>query len=125
MKRGRGRGFQRSHRVADLLQKTLAPMVMQEMNDARFRLLTITGVTMSSDLSYAKVYVSLMVDDPAEIQSMVKALNESAKSLRFELARAVELRIVPELKFVYDESIVHGFHMDSLIHEAMKKEEKK
>lgn len=118
------RGYDRTHRVADLIQKILAPMVMQEMNDARFRLLTITGVTVSRDLAYAKVFVSVLIDDNDAIKEMVKALNDAAKSLRFHLARQVDLRIVPELKFVYDESIVHGFHMDQLIHDAIKKEKK-
>lgn len=118
------RGYDRSHRVADLIQKTLAPIVMQEMNDSRFRLLTITGVNVSRDLAYAKVFVSVLIDDQAVIRDMVKALNEAAKALRFQLARQIDLRIVPELKFVYDESIVHGFHMDNVIQEAMKKEHK-
>ena len=118
------RGYDRSHRVADLLQKTLAPLIAQEMNDPRFRLLTVTGVVMNRDLSYAKVYISVMVDDVEQIHDMVKALNESAKSLRYRMAKQVELRIVPELKFIYDESIVHGVHMDQVIHDAIKKEHK-
>lgn len=118
------KGYDRSHRVADLLQKTLAPMIVQEMNDSRFRLLTVTGVTLSRDLSFAKVYVSVMVDDAEQIHEMVKALNENSKTIRYQMAKQVDLRIVPDLKFIYDESIVHGVHMDQLIHDAIKKEQK-
>lgn len=118
------RGYDRAHRVADLLQKTLAPLLMQEMNDSRFRLMTITSVTVSRDLSFAKIYVSLLNDDAAQIKELVEILNAEAKALRFQLARLVELRIVPELRFVYDDSIARGFHLSGLINEAMKKENK-
>src|SRR3990167_2718664 len=115
------RRFDRTQRVADLIQKALAPIILQEMPDKRFRLVTITGVTVSRDLSYAKIYVSVLLDDENEINAIIGALNHSAKSLRHELAHAVELRITPELKFVYDESTAHGFHISNLINKAVKK----
>lgn len=118
------RGFDRTHRVADLIQRTLATLLLQQ-SDERFRLVTVISVTMSRDLSYAKVYVSALLDDDEKIKETVLALNRSAKSLRYQLAKEVDLRIIPELKFVYDESSSHGFHISSLIDDAMKKTEKK
>jgi ribosome-binding factor A len=115
------RGFDRTQRVADLIQKTLATLLIQEMIDDRFRLVTITSVTMSRDLSYAKVFVSVLLDDLEQIKQIVIALNRSAKSLRYHLAHEVDLRIVPELKFVYDESTAQGFHLSNLIDSAIKK----
>lgn len=117
------RGFERTQRVADLLQKTLAQLLLQE-NDGRFSLVTITSVTVTRDLSYAKVYVSVLLDEEDKIKETVKALNRSAKSLRYHLAHMVDLRIVPELKFVYDESTAHGFRISTLIDAAVKKEKK-
>ena len=122
--RQKKRGFDRSRRVADLLQKTLAQMLLQDMSDDRFRLVTLTGVTLSKDLSYAKVYVSMLFDDPVKIKETTVELNRCAKSLRYQLARAVQLRIVPELKFIYDESTAHGFRISDLIDAAIKKETK-
>lgn len=119
------RGFERSQRVADLIQKTLALMLLEDMTDERFRLVTITGVTVSKDLSYAKVYVSILLDDKEKIKQVVDALNRSAKAFRYQLAKAVKLRIAPELKFTYDEATAHGFHISSLIDSAIKKTEKK
>jgi ribosome-binding factor A len=109
------RGYDRTQRVADLIQKALASMLLQEMNDDRFRLVTITGVTVSRDLSYAKVYVSVLVDEPDQIKAMIHDLNAAAKPLRFHLAKAVKLRIAPELKFVYDESTAYGFKIKTLL----------
>jgi ribosome-binding factor A len=118
------RGYDRTQRVADLIQKTLAQMLLQDMSDERFRLVTITGVTVSRDLSYAKVYVSVLMDDAEKIKQTVQALNRAAKSLRYYLAKEVDLRIVPELKFLYDETTAHGFHISGLIDAAVKKEKK-
>jgi ribosome-binding factor A len=115
------RGYDRRDRVADLIQKSLAQILLHEMTDDRFRLVTVTSVDVSRDLSYAKVFVSVLMDDAIKIKDTIAALNRSAKSLRYSLARAVKLRIAPELKFVYDEATAHGFKISMLIDEAIKK----
>lgn len=119
------RGFDRTQRVADLIQKTLAQMLLQDMTDNRFHLVTVTSVNMSRDLSYAKVYVSVLEEEADKIKQTVDALNRSAKSLRYHLAQSVDLRIAPELKFVYDESTARGFKISNLIDAAMKNDKKK
>jgi ribosome-binding factor A len=119
------RGFDRTQRVADLLQKALAQILLQDMTDDRFRLVTITSVTVSRDLSYAKVYVSVLMDEAEKIKQTVASLNRAAKPLRYNLAREVDLRVIPELKFVYDESTAHGFRLSMLIDSAVKKADKK
>lgn len=117
------RRFDRSARVADLIQKALATILLQEFDG--FGLITITGVTVSSDLSYAKVYVSVLSDEKDKIQEAVQALNRSAKEIRFSLAKEVKLRIMPELKFVFDEATAHGFHISNLIDSAINKKKNK
>lgn len=122
--RRKTRGYDRTQRVADLIQKTLAQMLLQDMSDERFRFVTITSVTVTRDLSYAKIYVGVLAEDKNTIKETVHALNGAAKSLRYNLAKAVELRIAPELRFVYDESTAHGFRINSLIDAAVKKSAK-
>lgn len=119
------RGYERTQRVADLIQKSIAQMLLTEMSDDRFRLVTITGVNITRDLSYAKVFVSVLMDDEKKIKEILFALNQSAKSLRYNLAKTVNLRVVPELKFIYDESTARGFRISSLIDSAIKKDDKK
>lgn len=114
------RGYERTQRVADLIQKSLAQLLLQE-DDKRFKLVTVTSVTVSRDLSYAKVYVSMLIDEADQIKQTVQALNRIAKPLRYKLASMVKLRIAPEIRFVYDESTAHGFHISSLIDSAVKK----
>lgn len=116
------RGYDRTQRVGDMIQKALAQILIYEA-DERMRLVTITSVVVSRDLSYAKIYVSVLSDDPKQIKEVVAALNANMKSLRYQLVKEVELRIAPELKFVYDESTAHGFRLSNLIDEAVKKSE--
>lgn len=118
------RGFDRTQRVADLIQKALAQILLEDMSDENFRLVTITGVSVSRDLSYAKIYISVLVDEEKKIKETIQALNHAAKSLRYNLAHAVDLRIVPDLKFVYDDSTARGFRISSLIDKAVKNEKK-
>lgn len=118
------RRFDRKARVADLIQKALATIIMKEMPDAKFRFVTITDVEMSRDLSYAKVFVSVLQDDAAKIKEIIADLNNNVKPIRYSLAQSVKLRIVPEIKFMYDESTAHGFKISGLIDRAMKKTEK-
>lgn len=118
------RGYDRGARVADLIQKSLAQLLLEDMSDERFRLVTVTSVDISRDLSYAKVYVTVLSDEEEKIKHTVMALNRAAKGLRYHLAKMVKLRIVPELKFVFDESTARGFRLSTLIDEAVKKEKK-
>lgn len=118
------RGFNRAQRVGDLIQKSLAQILLTSMPDERFHLVTVTGVTLSRDLSYAKVYVSVLLEDKDEILKTMKALNRAAKHIRYQLAKDVILRIVPELKFIYDESTFRGFEISRLLDSALDKNNK-
>lgn len=118
------RGFDRTRRIADEIQKHLATMLLRDMADERFTRVTIVSVNVTKDLAYAKIYVSVLFDEEDKIQDTVKALNKVAGSLRYNLAKAVNLRVVPELKFIYDSSTAHGFRINDLIDQAMKKEKK-
>lgn len=111
----------RTQRIADLIQQSLADIITKEMGDTRFHLVTITGVTVARDLSYAKIYVSFLFDEEKKIRSTVRALNHAAKKLRYELAQRVKLRIIPTLKFIYDQSSARGAKVSILIDEALKK----
>jgi ribosome-binding factor A len=113
------KGFKRGQRINDLIQTTLAEIIQREAKDLRFGMITITGVSVSHDLAFAKVYVSVLEEDKAS-ETLV-ALNNAAKYLRYELANAVELRVTPELKFIYDDSSVRGSRISSLINKALKK----
>ena len=114
------KNYTRTQRVSDVIQTALAEIIQRNAKDMRFGLTTITSVEVARDLSFAKVYVSVLEDDKSA--EIVKALNNAAKYLRYELANSIELRVTPELRFVYDDSSVRGHRISSLINDAFKKE---
>lgn len=114
------REFKRTDRVGDQLQKELAVLIQREVKDPRLGMVTVSGVTVSRDLGYADVYVTLLGEDNAErIKENLKVLKQAAGFLRSQIARRIKLRHVPELRFHYDESVVRGQRLSSLIDQAV------
>ena len=127
----------RVQRVADQIQRELASLIQLEVNDPRVGMVSVTGVNVSKDLAYAKVYVTVlntMTDDQAvnestlsepggldklEIEENIKALNKAAGYLRTLLAKRLSLRSVPKLQFHYDGSIQRGQQLSKLIDSAL------
>jgi ribosome-binding factor A len=109
----------RMQRVAGLVQTTLADILLKESEDTRFQMVTITSVSLAKDMSSAKVFVSIWEEDKA--QEIIAALNKAAKYLRYALAQSkIEMRVIPELKFIYDDSTVRGNRISSLLNMALK-----
>lgn len=115
------REFKRTDRVADQLQQELAVLIQREIKDPRLGMVTVSGVTVSRDLGYADVYVTLLGDDDAErIKENLAVLKRAAGFLRSQTARRIKLRHVPELRFHYDESVTRGHKLSSLIDQAVE-----
>ncbi|MGQ7246526.1 30S ribosome-binding factor RbfA [Halomonas sp. V046] len=114
------REFKRTDRVADQLQKELAVLIQREVKDPRLGMVTVSGVTVSRDLGYADVHITLLGEqDPERIKENLQVLKRAGGFLRSQVARRIKLRHVPELRFHYDESVVRGQHLSSLIEEAV------
>ncbi len=108
----------RTRRVADLIQAELANILLRESHGSDLSLATITEVSVSPDFSHAKIFVSVLDENNAK--KVIEALNEESKNLRFLLAKRIVLRVIPDLKFVYDDTALHGQHISSLIDKALK-----
>src|SRR4051794_4821579 len=106
--------YNRTDRVAELIQRELAILIQREVHDPKVGIITITAVKVASDLSFAKVYIT-QLDDNKPIEQTLKVLNKLTKFLRFRLANTIELRIIPQLRFIYDASISEGNRLASLI----------
>lgn len=119
------REFSRSRRVAQQLQKELAMIVMREIKAKEFGMITINEVDLSRDLSYAKVYFTLLNDEPELIKKAVELLNETAPYIRSLMGSKMQLRIVPELRFCYDKSLSEGIRMASLVTKAVREDKEK
>lgn len=108
--------FKRSDRVAEMIQRKLSQIIQQEIKDPRKpAFVTISSVKVTADLGHAKVYFTALDSDIIETTAI---LNASARFLRSALARTVKLRTVPQLHFVYDESIEYGRRLSRLIDDA-------
>ena len=112
--------YQRTDRLATSLQRELAELLRDKVKDPRLGMVTVQEVRVGRDLSHAKVYFTCMGTDPAET---AKLLNRKlAGFLRHEMSRRVRSRSMPQLHFVYDESIERGEHLGSLIEQAVEKD---
>jgi len=112
----------RMQRVNDLIQKTLAELLRREIQDPRVKHVTILAVEITRDLAHAKVFFSVL--DPEKVPEVLKALEGASGFMRRLLAKKVDLRITPQLHFVYDNSSVHGQYMNDLIEKARAKSKK-
>ena len=96
--------------------------IFRSLKDPRISgFLTVVKVDVSNDLSYAKVYVSAMEGIEAAKES-VKGLKNAAGFIRRELGLRLEMRKIPELKFIADDSIEHSAEILELINRANNKE---
>lgn len=119
---------QRLQRLSDQIQRTLAVLIRDEINDPRLTgLVTISNVKVSKDLGYADVYVTILEptgDDEMgghNHQEAMQVLKKASGFLRTELSHTMRTRTTPRLRFHYDETTAHGNKMMSLINEAIQK----
>lgn len=112
--------FHRSDRVADAIQRSLAQLIPQEIRDPRLGMVNINDVTVTRDLSYAKVYVTLVGEyDDEACEASIAVLNNAANFLRNLIAKELTTRIIPRLQFHYDKTAVRGQALSSLIDRAV------
>jgi ribosome-binding factor A len=111
------KAFPRAKRIAQQIQQTLSELIRREVRDPRLGMVTLTEVRVSNDLSYAKVYFSVLGSQPQQAQEILEA---AAPMLRGPLGRALGIRHSPELRFVQDELIESGARLSALINKAVK-----
>ena len=119
---------QRLQRLADQIQRELAVLIRDEVNDPRLTgFVTISSVKVSPDLGYADIYVTIM--EPELNDAMTKSsheqslqvLSNAAGFLRTELSHSLKTRTTPRLRFHYDEVTARGNYMMDLITKAVAK----
>ena len=113
--------YSRTQRIGDQMQRELAQLIQREIKDPRLGLVTLTGTEVSRDLSHAKVFFTIMGqdDDEQKIALNQSILKDAAGYLRMLLGRSLKLRTVPQLHFLYDESVRRGAHLSALIERAV------
>lgn len=116
-------GKHRIERVGEQVKQELAQLIQFELNDPRIGMVTLTEVEVSSDLSYAKIYFTLL--DETEKAETLKGLKAASGFLRKQLAgRMRNMRITPELHFQYDVALAQANHLMGVIDAAVAADRK-
>lgn len=111
----------RASRVGDLILREIADLLMTKVKDPRVKTTTVTGISVSKDLRYAKVFFSL-IGDEQEILEAQKGLDSAKGFIKREIGLRLDLKYVPEIVFRHDPSLSEGDHMEKLF-QRLKTEE--
>jgi ribosome-binding factor A len=114
--------FKRSQRIADRIRKEVADILHRQVGDPRIALITLTGVKVSDDLRNAKIYFVEMGQETCKAETQ-EALKKACGFVRRELGKRLQIRYVPEITFMVDESFAYGSRIDNLIKEIHQPKE--
>ena len=118
------REFARTDRVAQEIQKEIAMIIQREVKDPRLGMVTVNAVEITRDLAYAKIFVTFFTLEGQNVDVSIEVLNEAASYIRTLLAKRINARIMPELRFIYDSSMVEGVRMGNLVDKAVAQDMK-
>lgn len=106
-------------RINGEVQKALSRIISEELQDPRVGLMTtVTGAEVATDLKTCKVYISVFGTEE-EKAAAFEGLKRAEGFLRSRLAKSVNLRNTPELRFVRDDSLEYGSRMSKMIDEVI------
>lgn len=109
----------KKEKMNNIIQRELSEILQTEVKDPQIGFCTITDVSVTNDLSIAKVYVSFLNKN---VKKSMNALERSKGYIRSLLAKRLTIRKCPELQFVLDTSLEYGNKIESIIHDLNKDE---
>ena len=109
-------------RINGEVQKELSNIIRSEIKDPRINPMTsVVAVEVAPDLKTCKAYISVLGDEESQ-KNTLAGLKSAEGYIRRELARTVNLRNTPEIRFILDQSIEYGVNMSKLIDDVTKKD---
>jgi ribosome-binding factor A len=115
----------RPRRGEEQLRRELSELIRHNIKEPGLGLLSIAEVKITSDLSQARVYITLLEDDPEVIDFSMRTLTAHTNKLRGFLGKRMHIRAVPTLEFIYDDLIQKGTELGHLIGQAVDKDRQK
>ena len=109
---------QRAKRIGDQIQREL-PEIFRQLRDPRIPLLTVMSVTVSKDISFAKVYITALGIDTVDSVAIQAALVKASGFIRSELGQRLSIYTTPKLQFIYDQTVEKGIELGQLIDRAV------
>ena len=111
-------GPSRNNKIASLLRKVISDIIINEVKDPRVNnLVSISDVELSNDKSLARVHITMLAAENQHIEA-VEGLNKAAGFIRSQLIHRVDLKYVPRLKFIRDDTITKGQRLEKLINDV-------
>lgn len=105
----------RSDRAAEAIRMTVSRALREEIQDPRLQNVTITNVEVTHDLSFARIFYTVLAKDERAAQLEAESAFESATPyLRTKIGQAIPLRVVPELGFKYDRGIENAARLEEI-----------
>lgn len=99
-------------RIEESISREISKIILEEVQNEKIKNVSITNVTIDKDLTFAKVYFMTRCENVEDIQY---ELNNASNFIRKHLAKSLDLRSTPELKFVYDKSIDYTKRIEGII----------
>ncbi|HHW11639.1 MAG TPA: 30S ribosome-binding factor RbfA [Firmicutes bacterium] len=109
----------RAERLAVLIKEELGNILQKDLKDPRIGFASITNVRVSRDIGHAKIYISVFGDKQQQTATM-EGLESAKGYIRSELGKRIRMRYVPEISFVFDNSLEEGAKVLSLLNEIKK-----
>ena len=110
------KAFKRSQRVADQMRRDVSGIITDMLRDRTDLMVTISSVQVTDDLRYAKIFYTVLGDEKKREQ-VGKIFERSARYIQTELGHRLRLRRMPEISLRYDESLMEGLRITSMIDE--------
>ena len=105
-------------RINSNMVKEISYILQTEVKDHNIKFVTITDVSVTNDLSFAKIYYTVL--DDTKRKETAKALKQASSFIRKKLCDRIDIRHMPELDFVFDESIEYGNNIEKIIDNLKK-----
>ncbi|HEX9910367.1 MAG TPA: 30S ribosome-binding factor RbfA [Desulfatiglandales bacterium] len=112
----------RANRVGDLILREVADLLMTKVKDPRVKKITVTGISVSKDLRYARVYYSLIGNEQEIVEAQL-GLDSARGFIKREIGLRIDLRYVPDIVFKHDPSLAEGDYMEKLFQKLRTEEE--
>lgn len=118
--------FSRVDRLSQQMKKEMAVILQREIKDPRLHsMITVSDVEVSRDLSHAKVFVTFLGLETEKVKENLAILNDAAGFVRSLIGKRIQARIVPQIRFAFDESLNEGIRLASLVESARKEDERR
>lgn len=106
-------------RVEKIIERNLSTILLNEAHNELLKYVSVTKVSLNNDMSVANVWYTVLGNE-GEIEATKEALHKSVGFLRSALAKELDLRKTPELRFKYDESLSYGNHISEILNNLKK-----